>query len=297
MANGDVIVADIKNCRVIEISPDKQIVRQYGETGRCAGKPGLLNLPNGDTPLPNGHLLISTIQDHNLIELDSQWQPVFTMPLPLQYPSDPQLTRAGNILVVEYTNPGKIIEISKQGNVVWEFSGDGTTTLNKPSLAIELPNGNILANDDFNHRVIVIDKQTKKVAWQYGVTGKPGDGGIQLNIPDGVDIIKRGASFKPSTAAQSRTVGSVTRHAAQFAGQSVFLKGYLLKKEPGYILFSDEATGSVSGYDLPITGAGIDLIQPNQAYLVQGTFLAGGLTASNGNKYHLELSAPPVKAN
>ena len=298
LPNGDVVVADIKNCRVLEISPDKQIVHQYGQAGHCSSKAGSLDLPNGDTPLPNGHILISTIVTHSLIELDDQWKPVFTMPFPLKYPSDPQLTQAGNILIAEYEHPGKILEISKQGQVVWEFDGEGTTTLNKPSLAIELPNGNILANDDFNHRVIVIDKQTKKIIWQYGVTGMPGDGGIQLNIPDGLDIIKHNLSTQPSGAAlPMHTVGQVTRHAAQFVGQTVLLKGYLLKKESGYIIFSDEPTGSISAYDLPVIGTGFDTIQPKQAYLLQGVFLGSGLTASNGNAYHLELSALPTKAN
>jgi hypothetical protein len=42
-------------------------------------------------------------------------------------------------------------------------------------LAVELPNGNIIANDDLNHRVIVVDKATKKILWQYGVTGVFGE--------------------------------------------------------------------------------------------------------------------------
>src|SRR3984893_1775547 len=37
LPNGDVLVADIRNCRVIEIGPDKHIVRQAGATGRCSG--------------------------------------------------------------------------------------------------------------------------------------------------------------------------------------------------------------------------------------------------------------------
>ena len=62
--------------------------------------------------------------------------------------------------------------------------------LNRPSLAIELPNGNIMANDDLNHRVIVIDKATKAILWQYGVTGQRGLTPGYLAIPDGLDIIK-----------------------------------------------------------------------------------------------------------
>jgi outer membrane protein assembly factor BamB len=190
LPNGDVMVADIKNCRVLEISPDKKIVRQYGKTRECLNKPGFLAAPNGDTPLPNGHVLISNIMSKSVVELDSNWNLIFSLVLPLAYPSDPQLTKAGNILVADYTNPGKIIEITRTGSVLWEYDGENGVLLNKPSLAIELPNGNILSNDDYNDRVIVINKQTKKIVWQYGVTKKPGVEAGQLSIPDGVDIIK-----------------------------------------------------------------------------------------------------------
>lgn len=300
LPNGDVTVADIKNCRILEIAPDKHIVRQYGKAGQCSNKKGFLNKPNGDTPLPNGHMFISNIVGHNVIELDENWHPVLTVQLPLQYPSDPQLTQAGNILIADYMNPGKIIEISKQGKVLWEYDGEGNVKLNRPSLAIELPNGNILANDDYNHRVIVIDKQTKKIIWQYGVTGKPGIGYGQLNTPDGLDIIKRTDAFNITNAEPMvsafpiYTVGEITRHTGQFVGQTVLIKGYLIKKEPGYIIFSDEPTGLISSYDLPITGQNIDLLQSNHLYSVEGTFLDHGLVSSNGNKFHLELTTAPI---
>ncbi len=187
LPNGDIIVADIKNCRVLEIAPDKHIVRQYGHTGQCSNKNGYLNKPNGDTPLTNGGILISNITGHTLVELDSQWNKVLSLPLPIHYPSDPQMTHGGNILVSDVMNPGRIIEISPQGHILWQH----TTGLDRPTIAIELPNGNILATDDENQRVIVIDKQTNKVIWQYGTTGVMGSGPNQLFRPDGLDIIKR----------------------------------------------------------------------------------------------------------
>jgi hypothetical protein len=190
LPNGDISVADIRNCRVLEISPDKKIVRQAGETDHCGSEPPLLASPNGDTPLPNGHMLVSTIEDHSITELDADWKPVLKLSLPMRYPSDPQMTKAGNFLVASYTHPGRIIEISRQGGVVWDYDAGDAGNLNRPSLAIELPNGNILANDDLNHRVIVVDKATKKIVWQYGVTGKRGSEPGYLAIPDGVDIIK-----------------------------------------------------------------------------------------------------------
>lgn len=289
LPNGDVIVADIKNCRIIEINQDKRIVRQYGQTGVCKNAPGFLNKPNGDTPLPDGHIFVSNIIGHNLIELDQNWQPVFSMTFPLSYPSDPQPTRAGNILISEYMNPGKILEISKTGNPVWEFTGESGVALNKPSLAIELPNGNILANDDYNHRVIVIDKATKKIVWQYGITGKPGSGAGQLSVPDGLDIIAADAVVGQTV----QSIGQVTRHAADYLGKAVAVAGYLLKKESGYIIISDEAFGAISQYDLPTVGPGIDSVAAGTKYIFRGTFLGSGLSASNGSPNHLELSEPP----
>jgi len=190
LPNGDIVSADIRNCRIIEIAPDKHIVRQAGETGRCGGVWPALASPNGDKPLPNGHILISTINDRSLTELDEAWQPILKLQLPIKYPSDPQMTAAGNFLVAAYTNPGRIIEITRDGKIVWDYSAQGDGGLDRPSLAIELPNGNVLANDDLNHRVIVVDKISKKIIWQYGVTHQFGSGDGLLSIPDGLDIEK-----------------------------------------------------------------------------------------------------------
>jgi len=190
LPDGNVVVADIRNCRVLEIGPDKRIIRQYGKTGRCWG-PGTLASPNGDKPLANGHLLISTISDHALTELDASWSPVFRLSLPLRYPSDPQMTADGLFLIADYVRPGRIIEIDRQGKVIWDYSARaGDAALNRPSLAVELPDGNVIADDDLNHRVVVIDKATKKIIWQYGVTGRSGSEIGYLSIPDGLDLQK-----------------------------------------------------------------------------------------------------------
>jgi hypothetical protein len=53
-----------------------------------------------------------------------------------------------------------------------------------------LPNGNVMANDDLNRRVIVVDKATKTIVWQYGVPGKPSAAAGYRSIPEGLDVIK-----------------------------------------------------------------------------------------------------------
>lgn len=89
-------------------------------------------------------------------------------------------------------------------------------------------------------------------------------------------------------------VGAVTWHTARYAGKKITLRGYLLRREAGYLIFSDEAGGSLSAHDLPVTGTGLDSVEPRRAYTLSGRLVKGGLAAVNGNPYHLELSAPPV---
>jgi hypothetical protein len=93
-----------------------------------------------------------------------------------------------------------------------------------------------------------------------------------------------------------RKVGEVTRHARQFVDRDVVLIGYLLVREKNYVLFSDEPRGKVSVHDLPVSGEALDQMQSMTKYLIEGKFLDHGLEASNGSRYHLELTAEPRTA-
>lgn len=97
-------------------------------------------------------------------------------------------------------------------------------------------------------------------------------------------------------AAPVHRVGAVTWHAARYAGKVVTVRGYLLARKTGYILFSDEPDGGISAHDLPVIGAGIGSVKAKTEYRLTGRFVKGGLKASNGNPYHLELSAAPESA-
>jgi hypothetical protein len=77
----------------------------------------------------------------------------------------------------------------KTGKPTWEyFAASGEKMLNHPSLALELPTGDVILNDDQRHRVLVIDRVTKEIIWQYGVTDTPGHAPGYLFYPDGMDI-------------------------------------------------------------------------------------------------------------
>lgn len=46
-------------------------------------------------------------------------------------------------------------------------------------------------NDDYHHRVVIIDPATNAIVWQYG-TGISGSGPGQLSFPDGIDLMLPG---------------------------------------------------------------------------------------------------------
>lgn len=74
--------------------------------------------------------------------------------------------------------------------VTWEYivkEGDGM--LDHCYIARELPEtGDILIVDDLHDRVVVIDRKTKAIIWQYGEKGRKGHTPGLLNYPDGVDL-------------------------------------------------------------------------------------------------------------
>jgi|BarGraNGADG00212_2_1021979.scaffolds.fasta_scaffold08834_2 outer membrane protein assembly factor BamB len=194
LANGDVVVADIKNCRVIEIAPSKQIVQQWGQTGRCIDlAPRTYGSPNGDTPLPDGGLLITNIHGSRVVRLSATGKVIFDIHVPVAYPSDAHLDAKGNVIVTDYSTIGAVVLVSPQGRLLWRYAPtSGNGRLDHPSLAAPLPNGMIVVNDDFRARVVVIDPTTNTIVWQYGRTGAPGNGPGQLSVPDGVDVLPVG---------------------------------------------------------------------------------------------------------
>jgi hypothetical protein len=111
-----------------------------------------------------------------------------THPPGFTYPSDTNELRPGVFLSVDYTSPGAIETFTPNGQPLWRYEPVGSQSLNHPSLALPLPNGDILANDDRNDRVIVIDPHTNRIVWQYGHTGRVGSRPGYLANPDGVDL-------------------------------------------------------------------------------------------------------------
>lgn len=197
LANGDVVVADIRNCRILEIAPDKSIVRQWGRTRVCTDHaPTTFGNPNGDTPLPDGGLLITEITGSRVVRLSADGTVVFDIHVPVAYPSDAQLDANGNVVVADFSTHGQVVAVTPAGRLLWRYGPtSGPGRLDHPSLATPLPGGLVSINDDFRHRMIVVDPTSGRIVWQYGHTDQPGRAAGYLDTPDGHQPLPVGTRF------------------------------------------------------------------------------------------------------
>jgi hypothetical protein len=194
LKDGTVTVADALNDRILFISPNGTILNQIGTTGVAVHNPPTgIGYPNGDTPLANGDVLVSEINGSWVTEYTQAGQLVWTVHIPsVNYPSDPQQVGPNLYLMCDYDPPaeGRILTFTRTGQVIWTYdvtTGDGA--LKKPSLAEQLPNGLVMANDDYRNRMVVIDPKYNAIVWQYGLTDTAGTSVGLLSIPDGFDLL------------------------------------------------------------------------------------------------------------
>jgi DNA-binding beta-propeller fold protein YncE len=191
LTSAGIVVADIKNCRLLRIAPGSHTpAEQLGRPGGCLhAPPQVWGSPNGAFPLRDGHWLVTEINGDWVDELGPgsvvQWS---THPPGVAYPSDTNQVGPDRYLTVDYSTPGQVVIFNRAGTALWRYRPTGAQQLSHPSLAEPLPNGDVLLNDDFNDRVIVLDPRTNRVVWQYGHTGVAGSAPGYLNTPDGLDL-------------------------------------------------------------------------------------------------------------
>ena len=203
LPSGELTVADIENCRVLRLSAAGRVLGGIGSAGRCAhDPPRALVSPNGDTPLPDGGLLVTEIGGY-VDRFDAHGRLQYSVRTPTTYPSDAQLLPDGNILVAGFNTPGRVDILRPDGQIVWTYGpSSGPGALDRPSLAVRWPNGMIAVTDDWHHRVVVIDPRTKQIVWQYGHDGVASSADGYLSKPDGLDLLP--SAFASAGAAPPR---------------------------------------------------------------------------------------------
>jgi len=232
LPTGDILVPDIKNCRILMIATGGHTAkRQLGHTGTCAHHPPrTFGSPNGVFPMSNGSYLVTEINGSWVSEMNLSGHISWSTQLPrIAYPSDSNEISADRYLTVDYSRPGQVLTFDHTGKVLWRYAPSGAKALNKPSLALPLPNGDVLVTDDASHRVIVVDPRTNHVVWQYGHTHISGRTRDIWTIPTAWTFTRpnhcwptgrppstpprEGLRTKLSSANTNKSHGSMTSHA------------------------------------------------------------------------------------
>ncbi len=185
------VVPDAGNCRIITIpAGGKAISRQLGQIGNCDHKPPTsFSDPSGLFPMANGNFVVTEGIGHYVSEMTTAGRIIWTVQVPgvsAIYQTDE--IGPDRYLTVDHVVNGKVLTFDHTGKVLWSYAPAGAESLNKPSLAIGLPNGDVMISDKVNNRIIVVDPRTNKVVWQYGHTKVPGASAGFLNNPTGMDL-------------------------------------------------------------------------------------------------------------
>ncbi len=163
--------------RVILVSPDHQIVWQYGQFGQTGSGFNLLNVPVQCTWLPNAHVLITDQANNRIIEVNLQKQIVWQYPGSntnasdqLNNPNSAELLANGHILISDENN-NRAIEVTRGDVIVKTFTASNSVSI--VAFSSRLPNGDTLLTDSGNARVVEVDANDN-VVWQYLTNLEPG---------------------------------------------------------------------------------------------------------------------------
>ena len=119
--DGSFTVADAYNCRILFVA-HHAIVRQYGTSGVCRHDPPTsFGAVNGDTPTPDGGVLVSEIPGQWIDAIAANGRLRWSVRAPIAYPSDPQPLPGDRVLLADYSSPGHIIVMDRHGRVLWRY--------------------------------------------------------------------------------------------------------------------------------------------------------------------------------
>lgn len=165
--DGDILIADQFNNRVIEVKPNThEIVWQFGDGSNIPGRHSVVGVNDAQKVGPFTLIAGTGIP-------------------PGGTPDCPNGCPDNRVMLV---NPGR--------QIVWQYgkagvTGSGPDELNTPVQNTWLPNGHVLITDQGNQRVIEVTRK-KKIVWQYGTTGTAGCGDNQLNNPNSAELLANG---------------------------------------------------------------------------------------------------------
>ncbi len=133
--------------------------------------------------LKQGHLIITDIVNHKVIETDHFRRIIYELKkdvlhaeleVELEIPRDALRLKNNITLVVDY-GANRVLKLTQKGRKYWEldYNAYPDNDLNKPISAAALESGNTIIVDQGNHRVIEVTEE-HEIDWSYGKKGISG---------------------------------------------------------------------------------------------------------------------------
>jgi hypothetical protein len=169
LANGNYLIADQYNQRLVEISPDNQIVWEFHQEELTASPQYAEELPGGDILFVDALLnrvtqisrkgqvrwyYGSALKGQQRVRQDRLFGPSFATHL-----------ANGNTLIAD-TRHHRVVEVDQQGHTVWEYIGHARSNRLNPTSVRRLDNGHTLINF-FNHTKLVELNPEKQCVWSF----------------------------------------------------------------------------------------------------------------------------------
>jgi hypothetical protein len=130
LSNGDLLITDSENNRIIEINKSDDVVWEY--------KSGL-NIPQSANPTDNA-ILIANYRNNNVLKVSKDKQVIWEM-AGLKLPTFATLTKTGTILIADSYN-NHIIEVDNNKNILTEIND--TTEAVKPMFPLFRPQSAVM---------------------------------------------------------------------------------------------------------------------------------------------------------
>ncbi|MFP5502629.1 MAG: hypothetical protein ACLGIN_09070, partial [Candidatus Sericytochromatia bacterium] len=235
LPNGNTLIVDAGNHRVVEVDPLGAIAWQYKPLSVQGGQ-GIKD-PLLAKRLENGHTVIAGRQ--GICEVDAQLQVIWEYhllptartstgtlrPVVEGSPVAPQAPgpRVAAESDVPVQLPQRFLQADRVGNriweadrskqIVWQYTGLGQagsdrTQLDRPHHAKRLRNGHVLITDSGRHRVIEVSKEGT-IVWEFGHMDKLGNGPKHLANPRSAERLTNGHTLIADQS--NRRVIEVTR--------------------------------------------------------------------------------------
>jgi hypothetical protein len=150
--NGNLLITDRNNDRVVEVSQEGEIVWLYDQLTR----------PHNADRLANGNTMIANSEENLVIEVSPSVEIAWSYGgnEGLYWPRDADRLDSGNTLITD-SRGNRVTEVTPDGQEVWSFAG-----LALPYEADRLPNGNTLIADNNRRRVIEVNP-AGEIVWDF----------------------------------------------------------------------------------------------------------------------------------